>query len=117
MATSGCPHMEFLRPLTRFHLPFSTPEETIYRVTSYYLLKQYIENKNKGVDEAITLDTLNDSYANVEEVNKGMLARLHSISKGDADKNALVILNNFSQMIGMEIEMDYDSLSEFFGFN
>ena len=28
MATSGCPHMEFLKPLARFHLPFSNVEET-----------------------------------------------------------------------------------------
>ncbi|MCZ6635541.1 MAG: hypothetical protein O7G87_19235, partial [bacterium] len=36
MATSGCPHTAIFKPMARFHLPFSTAEETIYRVASMY---------------------------------------------------------------------------------
>ncbi len=34
MATSGCPVMDKLRPMARFHLPFATQLETFYRVLS-----------------------------------------------------------------------------------
>ena len=32
--TSGCPHTVFFRPLCRFHLPFASVEETVFRATS-----------------------------------------------------------------------------------
>ena len=41
MATSGCPHTSFFKPMARFHLPFASEEETIYRAASMYLLAQY----------------------------------------------------------------------------
>jgi hypothetical protein len=42
IATSGCPHTRFFRPMAaRFHLPFTDAEETIYRAVSMYLLAQY----------------------------------------------------------------------------
>ncbi len=41
MVTSGCPVMEKLKPMVCHHLPFATPEETLYRVTSMYLLAQF----------------------------------------------------------------------------
>jgi len=40
MATSNCPVMNFLKPMARYHLPFSTGEETIVRSISIYLLTQ-----------------------------------------------------------------------------
>ncbi|MEY2977186.1 MAG: hypothetical protein RLZZ435_1325 [Cyanobacteriota bacterium] len=42
MATSGCPVMEKLKPMVRYHLPFASLEETIYRVISMYLFSQYL---------------------------------------------------------------------------
>jgi len=48
MATSSCPYMDFLKPMARFHLPFSSVEETIVRSVSLYLLKQYFVAKRGG---------------------------------------------------------------------
>src|SRR6266851_2213586 len=48
MATSACPYMDFLKPMARFHLPFSTAEETIVRSVSMYLLHQYFVAKRGG---------------------------------------------------------------------
>ena len=48
MATSSCPYMDFLKPMARFHLPFSSVEETIVRSVSMYLLKQYFVAKRGG---------------------------------------------------------------------
>jgi hypothetical protein len=38
IATSGCPHTRFLRPMARHHLPFASCEETLYRAASMYAL-------------------------------------------------------------------------------
>jgi hypothetical protein len=43
IATSGCPHTKFFKPMARFHLPLSTTEETVYRATTAYLLSQYFK--------------------------------------------------------------------------
>ena len=45
IAASGCPHTALLRPMARFHLPFASNEETVYRATSMYLLAQYFLKK------------------------------------------------------------------------
>lgn len=109
MAISGCPHMEFLRPLARYHLPFATFEETLYRTASNHLLKEYFE-KNK----VVSLDGLAKLYQEVETVNHGMIARIGQVAKADCDKNAVVILNTFAQLIEMEVSSDFSSLKDFF---
>jgi len=47
IATSPCPHTEFLKPMARFHLPFASEDETIYRTTSMYLLAQYFKHQRR----------------------------------------------------------------------
>ncbi|HLE12186.1 MAG: hypothetical protein A2504_13635 [Bdellovibrionales bacterium RIFOXYD12_FULL_39_22] len=114
MATSGCPHMNFLRPMARFHLPFATVEETIFRSTSTFLLREYLIKKTQNSKHEISLDNMADLYKSVELVNDGILKRIHSIAIADADQNALVILNSFAQIIGMESENDYSELTKIF---
>ena len=46
--------MESLKPMVRFHLPFATVEETVFRSVSTYLLSQYLaeiaeENEEEGL--------------------------------------------------------------------
>lgn len=57
MATSNCPVMNFLKPMARFHLPFSSVEETTARSTSLFLLSQYFEYK-KGRVKSFDFDKL-----------------------------------------------------------
>ncbi|MCC7442737.1 MAG: hypothetical protein IT285_13965 [Bdellovibrionales bacterium] len=103
MATSRCPMMDFLRPMTRFHLPFATTEETLARSTAFYLLRQYFV-KQAGGKPDWDLSGLKAKYEGVERVNLGILDRIREILRqGDADPNALVILNVFAQTAGMEI--------------
>ena len=45
MTTSGCPVMERLKPMVRFHLPFASLTETIFRMVSMYLMAQYFLNQ------------------------------------------------------------------------
>jgi len=48
LATSGCPHTAFFRPMARFHTPMSSVEETVYRATSMYLLGQWVRRSEGG---------------------------------------------------------------------
>lgn len=102
MATSGCPIMNFLKPMARYHLPFSTDEETIVRSVSMYLLRQYFIAKKRGNPD-LSLEKLDKSYSLVQEVNKGICNRIsraiiESKSKGDAASNAVILLDSFSQL-------------------
>ena len=46
MATSGCPHTDYLKPMARFHLPLATADETLVRITGFYFLQQYFKSKS-----------------------------------------------------------------------
>ncbi len=115
MATSGCQHMEFFKPLARFHLPFSSVEETFFRVSSTHLLKEYLKKKKNNSDTEISLDGMLECYSEVEIVNKGILDRINSISEVDANKNALIILNNFAQIIGTKLSDNLETLNKLLG--
>ena len=113
MATSNCPIMDFLKPMARFHMPFSTSEETTARSISLYLLRQYFEYKNNKTPD-FDLKKLNQNYVKVQEVNKGFLKRINSIVKQDADNNAIVTLNSLAQILSMEIDYSLNSLEYLF---
>src|SRR5208282_123546 len=67
MVASGCPVMEKLKPLVRFHLPFASIQETMYRVFSMYLTAQYYRSK-KGLKADWTLQGLSTLYHDINEV-------------------------------------------------
>jgi hypothetical protein len=113
MATSGCPVMDFLRPLARFHLPFATVDESVFRSVAAYLLRQYfLKDDKQQVD--FELNNILDQYEVVKKVNKGMLERIRDISVRDADQNAIVTLNSLAQILEMEIETNLESLRHYF---
>jgi hypothetical protein len=97
--------MKFLKPMAYFHLSFSSVEETVVRAISLYLLKQYFIWKSGGEPDW-NLKKLEQHYQNVRQVNQGILRRIRSLSKkGDADLNALVILDDFALNLDLEISM------------
>lgn len=103
MATSGCPHTTFLKPMARFHLPFATREETIFRSASAYLLAQYfMYHHGKPCD--LELKGLQAAYARLQAVNAGMAQRMRHLSKGDANVNAISLLDLFAQDLPFAIE-------------
>lgn len=113
MATSGCPILNFFKPMARFHLPFSSVEESVFRSTSIYLLRQYFEHK-RGNRPDLDLNQLDNHYTKVQEVNHGILRRTENIGEQDADKNAIVILNALAQLLAVEIEGNLNSLEYLF---
>lgn len=113
MATSDCPRMEFLKPMARFHLPFATIEETTVRTVSMFLLAQYFKHKDEP-NMKLDFKTLEEHYAQVQQVNEGILNRINSIGSEDADKNAIITLHSLSQFLSMEIDYSLGSLEYIF---
>lgn len=100
MATSDCPYFAFLRPMARFHLPFSTLDETLVRSASFYLFKQYFIAL-KGGHGDFELKDFTQLYENVSLVNQGIIARIRAVAHHDADANSIVILDAFASLLGM----------------
>lgn len=113
MATSDCPVMNFLKPMARFHLPFSSVEETTARSTSLFLLGQYFEYK-KGRVNSFDFNRLEKNYAKVQLVNEGLLARIRSLGKRDADKNAIITLHSLSQFLSIEMDFSLNTIAHLF---
>jgi len=110
-ASSDCPHIEFLKPMAHYHLPFSSREETIYRVVSTYLLAQhFLRQRGKPADAG--LDGLKAHYRELQQVNQGMAARLGAIrdADGDSSVNALVLLDLFAHSLPDSIDADLEEL-------
>lgn len=108
MTTSGCPVMEPLKPMVRFHLPFASIEETIFRMTSMYLLAQYLR-KQEGLPHDWDLSGLAQIYSDVSKANKDFSERLAQAAEKDANVNALVELDVFASMVQLLAE---DAISE-----
>ena len=108
MATSGCPHMAFFKPMARFHLPFASAEETFYRATSMYLLAQYFLKK-EGHHADLDLTGLREIYQNIEVVNVAVAKRLRTATEADSAVNAIILLDIYTKAIPVVIE---ESLEE-----
>ncbi|MDH4262155.1 MAG: hypothetical protein OEV78_03815 [Spirochaetia bacterium] len=113
MSTSDCPNMNFLKPMARFHMPFASMEETVFRAVSTYLLEQYFAHK-KGEEVDIKLTGLLNRYKEVEKVNVGISNRLRAVTSGDADRNALSLLDSLAQVLFFELEKSLESLEYLF---
>ncbi len=103
MPTSGCPIMGKLKPLVKFHLPFSSLEETEFRIFSMYLIAQYLRNI-KGLDADWELKDLKNIYSDIMVVNKNIAQKIAELEEKDASINALVILNNFADSVSFSID-------------
>ncbi len=113
MATSGCPIMDILKPMARFHLPFATVEESMFRSVSVYLLRQYFIFLEKGKSD-FHLENVKSYYNKIELVNDGILQRIKHATKMDADRNAIVILNCLAQILHLELDDNLNSLRHIF---
>ena len=119
MATSGCPHLNFLKPMARFHLPFANLNETMVRILSFYILRQYFNHEDKSNATLpqtfdFNLKPLSEAYEKVSIVNSQLIERLRSLGKGDADLNAVIILDAFASMLSFQISENFSELRPFF---
>ena len=112
MATSDCPHMFFLRPLARFHLPLGSAEETAFRMVSAYLLGQHLAGVEAG--RAEDFNGLIEHYAAIQTVNKCLAKRVAESSGEDAAVNAVVLLDLLAHMVPFFASETLESLRPLF---
>lgn len=113
IATSGCPHAAFFKPMARFHLPLASKEETIFRATSMYLLAQYFLKK-EGKSADFELEGLSGIYANMQIINMAVVKRLRAATQTDSSVNALVILDCYAKFLPFAIEMSLEDVRHLF---
>lgn len=113
MVTSNCPIMDQLRPNVRFHLPFASSEETIYRAISMYLTAQYFVMQRGGKPDW-ELKKLAEIYGAVSVVNRGMSRRLSEASAKDANVNAVIILATLGGSLAHFLEDSLDLIEPWF---
>ena len=108
MASSGCPHASFFRPMARFHLPFATEDETTYRSVATYLMVQHLlRASGRAGDEGI--DGLLEVYEQMHVVNAALAKRLRAASRTDSTLNAVALLDLFAIVVPAAVE---DSLAD-----
>lgn len=113
MATSGCPVLEYLKPMARFHLPFASAEETEYRMVSMYLVAQ-LKRQAKGLDPDWSMEGLKGIYAKVTEINASFAKRLREAASNDANMNALVNLDCFAKSAPWVVKTKLNDLDPLF---
>jgi hypothetical protein len=106
MVTSGCPILNKLRPMAQTHLPFATIDETVYRLTSMYLLAQFFVAQRGGTPDW-ELARLVELCEAVGLVNQAFSKRLLSINPQDASLNALAGLDCFTLSTAFSIDRDH----------
>lgn len=114
IASCGCPHTDFLKPMARFHQPLSNAEETVYRASSMYLMSQYMRMKN-GKPADFDLKHLNLNYKHLQLVNRAMADRLRSICTDDSAVNAVVLLDSFAKFQPLAADLTLEKLEPLFG--
>jgi len=113
MVSSGCPTMEQLKPNVRFHLPFASLEETVYRSITMYLLGLFYRQR-RGEQVTWSLDGLERLYAEVGEVNGAFAERLRVAARTDANINALVNLHCLGEMVTPSAESVLEQMEGYF---
>jgi len=113
MVTSNCPVMDSLRPMVRFHMPFASMDETVYRTVSMYLTAQFLRMR-RGETPDWELKNLVEIYNTVAPVNRGMTKRLRHASNEDANVNAVIILATHGTMVPNYIESNLAELERIF---
>jgi hypothetical protein len=111
MATAGCPWTDHLRPMARFHLPFASDSETVYRSISMYLLAREIT----AADEPQRFAALHDLYTNLHIVNRDMSRRLGAATRTDPARNAMALLDSYTTLLPAALERSLDELKPLFG--
>lgn len=104
MATAGCPWTDHLRPMARFHLPFASDVETVYRSIGMYLLAREMAGPRKKDGFA----ALEELYRNLHIVNRDMSRRLGAATRSDPARNALALLDSYTTLLPAALERSFE---------
>lgn len=113
LATSGCPHTSFFKPMAHFHLPLATPQETVFRASGMYLLSQYfLEETNP--EAKLELEGLKEIYNNLHILNHALAKRMSEACITDSTKNAIAILDMLANYLPIVINDHLDGIKHLF---
>jgi hypothetical protein len=110
MATAGCPWTDRFRPMARFHLPFASEAETLYRSVSMFLLARELA----GTSGAQGFAALEELYVNLHLVNRDMSRRLGAATRTDPARNAMALLDAYTALLPAALESSLEELKPLF---
>jgi hypothetical protein len=110
MATSGCPWTDRLRPMARFHLPFASEIETVYRSVCMFLLARELA----GDGSIRGFAALEELYENLHVVNRDMSRRLGAATRADPARNAMALLDAYTTLLPAALESSLEELKPLF---
>jgi len=110
MATAGCPWTDRFRPMARFHLPFASEAETVYRCISMFLLARELAGTNQPHDFA----ALRSLYESLHVVNRDMSRRLGAATRTDPARNAMALLDAYTTLLPAALESSLAELKPLF---
>ena len=110
MATSGCPWTDKLRPMARYHLPFASEAETVYRSVCMFLMARELT----GTAEPSGFAELKDLYDNLHVVNRDMSRRLGAATRTDPARNAMALLDSYTTLLPAALESQLAELKPLF---
>ena len=110
MATSGCPWTDRLRPMARFHLPFASEAETVYRSVCMFLLARELV----GAGGASGFAALEKLYENLHVVNRDMSRRLGAATRTDPARNAIALLDSYTTLLPAALASSLEELKPLF---
>jgi len=96
--------------MARFHLPFASEIETVYRGICMYLLAREIA----GTDGLQGFAALEDLYKNLHLVNRDMSRRLGAATRTDPARNAMALLDSYTTLLPAALERSLDELKPLF---
>jgi hypothetical protein len=115
MATSGCPWTDRLRPMARFHLPFASEAETVYRSVCMFLLaRELLAHDLTGAGESSGFAELKELYENLHVVNRDMSRRLGAATRTDPARNAMALLDSYTTLLPAALESSLQELKPLF---
>jgi hypothetical protein len=112
--TCGCPKMAYMKPMARFHLPLASEEETLFRVTGMYLLAQHLLDQQNRVKSVPNFSGLKAVYEELHILNKAIATRLRTATESDSSKNAIALLDMYSNLMPMMIDDHLPALKDLF---
>jgi hypothetical protein len=110
MATAGCPWTDRFRPMARFHLPFASEAETVYRSVSMFLLARELT----GASPEHGFAALERLYENLHVVNRDMSRRLGAAAPTDPARNAMALLDAYTTLLPAALESSLEELKPLF---
>lgn len=114
MASSACPILSTMRGMAYYHLPFASLDETVFRITSSYLLRQYYLSKKNGTEIDLEFVGLKKYFKDMQTLNFNFLERIRAASEADSNLNVLATLFTISSMLSLSLERHLKEIEHLF---